>query len=153
MYFTAVYVNCLSHYMLTLILLTLLLTHDSNAHVEEYVHMCVSMCQTLQQSYSCLYTYCLPPSLYHTPHICRTSTSPPVLRCFGAILLLYNEHTQGSLQRNALEILYDATNGGSWTTNTGWKTASDLNDWFGVTATSSTVVTVVTLNSNSLAGV
>jgi hypothetical protein len=53
----------------------------------------------------------------------------------------------------ALAALYDATNGDSWTTNTGWKTAGDLNTWFGVTATSSTVVTVVSLASNSLAGV
>jgi hypothetical protein len=58
-----------------------------------------------------------------------------------------------SVEQLALEILYDATNGDSWTDSTGWKTASDLDNWFGVTATSSTVVTVVSLASNSLAGV
>jgi hypothetical protein len=67
-------------------------------------------------------------------------------------LLLYDERTQGSQEQLALEHLYDATNGDSWTSNTGWKTASDLNGWFGVTATSSTVVTKVDLVSNNLAG-
>jgi hypothetical protein len=57
-----------------------------------------------------------------------------------------------SSENVALQSLYDATNGDSWSSSTGWKTASDLNGWFGVTATSSTVVTAVDLNSNSLAG-
>jgi hypothetical protein len=79
---------------------------------------------------------------------------PPVLPCYGAIfLLLYDERTQGSQEQLALETFYDATNGDSWTDNTGWNTASDLNNWFGVTATSSTVVTVLNLNGNNLAGV
>jgi hypothetical protein len=55
--------------------------------------------------------------------------------------------------QTALEALYDATNGDAWSTNTGWKGSTDLNTWFGVTATSSTVVTKVSLNTNSLAGV
>jgi hypothetical protein len=63
-----------------------------------------------------------------------------------------NERTQGSQEQLALETFYDATNGDSWTSNTGWKTESDLNGWFGVTATSSTVVTAVGLGSNNLAG-
>jgi hypothetical protein len=68
-------------------------------------------------------------------------------------VLLYDEHTQGSQEQLALEHLYDSTNGDSWSSNTGWKSGSDLNSWVGVTATSSTVVTVVDLNSNNLAGV
>jgi hypothetical protein len=67
-------------------------------------------------------------------------------------LLLFDEHIQGSLQKVALETLYDSTNGDSWTSNTGWKTDSDLNNWFGVTATSSTVVTAVILTNNNLVG-
>jgi hypothetical protein len=75
-----------------------------------------------------------------------------VLRCYGAIfLLLYDERPQ-LLEQFALQRLYDATNGDSWTSNTGWNTASDLNNWFGVTATSSTVVTEVALDANNLAG-
>jgi hypothetical protein len=57
-----------------------------------------------------------------------------------------------SVEEDALQDLYDATNGDSWTINTGWKTDSDLNSWYGVTATSSTVVTVVTLQGNGLIG-
>jgi hypothetical protein len=58
----------------------------------------------------------------------------------------------------ALQALYDATNGDSWNTNTGWKTEADLNDWFGVTTpstvlASSTVVTAVILRANNLAGI
>jgi hypothetical protein len=61
-------------------------------------------------------------------------------------------HSQNSSERIALESLYDATDGDSWTDHTGWNATSDLNDWFGVTATSSTVVTCITLNANNLAG-
>jgi hypothetical protein len=66
---------------------------------------------------------------------------------------MMNERMQGSQEQLALEHLYDSTNGDSWTDGTGWKTGSDLNGWFGVTATSSTVVTIVDLGSNNLAGV
>jgi hypothetical protein len=54
----------------------------------------------------------------------------------------------------SLEAFYDATEGDTWATNTGWKTASDLNVWFGITATSSTIVTAITsdMDGNSLAG-
>jgi hypothetical protein len=68
------------------------------------------------------------------------------------LLLLYDEQTQGPREQLALESLYDATNGDSWSSNTGWKTASDLNSWFGVTATSLTVVTIISMISNNLAG-
>jgi hypothetical protein len=60
---------------------------------------------------------------------------------------------ENSQEQLALEAIYDSTNGDSWTDSTGWNTASDLNSWFGVTATSSTVVTAIGLNSNNLAGV
>jgi hypothetical protein len=61
-------------------------------------------------------------------------------------------HSQSSSEQTALEEFYDATNGDSWTSSTGWNTDSDLNNWFGVTATSSTVVTYISLNINNLAG-
>jgi hypothetical protein len=59
---------------------------------------------------------------------------------------------QGSREQLALQHLYDSTNGDSWTDSTGWKTGSDLNSWFGVTATSLTVVTMISMISNNLAG-
>jgi Leucine-rich repeat (LRR) protein len=54
----------------------------------------------------------------------------------------------------ALEAFYDATDGDTWATNTNWKIAADLNDWFGITATSSTIVTAITsdMHRNCLAG-
>jgi hypothetical protein len=61
-------------------------------------------------------------------------------------------HSQNSSEQISLEALYDATNGDSWTDSTSWNTTSDLNAWFGVTATSKTVVTCITLNANNLAG-
>jgi hypothetical protein len=56
-----------------------------------------------------------------------------------------------SLEEAALRSLYDATGGASWKNNNGWITASDLDDWNGVTATSGTVV-AIQLNANRLAG-
>jgi hypothetical protein len=61
-------------------------------------------------------------------------------------------HLQNSSEQISLEALYDATNGDSWTDSTSWNTTSDLNAWFGVTATSKTVVTCIALNANNLAG-
>jgi hypothetical protein len=69
------------------------------------------------------------------------------LEASGNHMIFYSQS-----ERIALEGLYDATNGDSWGNNAGWKTASDLNSWFGVTATSGTVVTAVFLAINSLAG-
>jgi hypothetical protein len=69
------------------------------------------------------------------------------LEASGTHMIFYSQS-----ERIALETFYDATNGDSWTSNTGWKTASDLNSWVGVTATSGTVVTAVDLLSNNLAG-
>jgi hypothetical protein len=71
---------------------------------------------------------------------------------FTIYILLCDGRTQGSQAQLALQRLYDTTNGDSWTDSTGWNTGSDLNGWFGVTATSSTVVTKVELLSNNLAG-
>ena len=39
--------------------------------------------------------------------------------------------------RAALEALYDATAGGSWTDNTNWKTSAPLGAWYGVTTDAS----------------
>jgi hypothetical protein len=57
-----------------------------------------------------------------------------------------------SFEEGALRSLYDATGGVSWTNNNGWNTASDLDDWFGVTATSGTVVMAINLELNCLSG-
>jgi hypothetical protein len=81
-------------------------------------------------------------------------------RCFALVAApnkpgthTHTFYSRSSTEQIALEALYDATNGDSWTSSSGWKTGSDLNNWFRVTATSSTVVTAVQLTSNNLAGV
>lgn len=54
-------------------------------------------------------------------------------------------------ERNALIALYDSTGGDSWTTNTNWKSASDVSTWYGVTVVSDHV-TEVKLPNNNLVG-
>ena len=51
----------------------------------------------------------------------------------------------------ALEALYDATGGDSWTKNTNWKTTKPLNEWQGVWGDSSGVTSLM-LNSAGLSG-
>ena len=61
---------------------------------------------------------------------------------------------QGSAasDRAALEALYDATGGASWTSSTSWKTSAPLGDWYGVTTDASGRVTELRLSENGLAG-
>ena len=54
--------------------------------------------------------------------------------------------------RAALEALYDAAGGGSWTNRTNWKTAARLGDWHGVTTDADGRVTGVDLHRNGLTG-
>ncbi len=54
--------------------------------------------------------------------------------------------------RAALEALYDATGGESWTNRTNWKTAAALGDWHGVTTDAGGRVTGLELQRNGLAG-
>ena len=57
-----------------------------------------------------------------------------------------------SADRAALEALYDATGGASWTDDTNWKTSAPLGDWYGVTTDVSGRVTRLELGDNGLAG-
>ena len=61
---------------------------------------------------------------------------------------------QGSTasDRAALEALYDATGGASWTNGTSWKTSAPLGDWYGVTADATGRVTELKLGDNGLTG-
>ena len=61
---------------------------------------------------------------------------------------------QGSAEsdRQALEALYDATDGPNWTDNTNWETDAPLGDWFGVTTDGEGRVVGLELNSNGLTG-
>jgi hypothetical protein len=132
------------------------------------VHIYVNECQNRNtQSYHCILAT-VYRSLY--PYIeqnkkrrliIRVIQKPVSLFCrmWGIVCLLravlvaaFVHYSRSSSEQIALEAFYDATNGPSWKTNTGWKAGSNLNDWFGVTATSSTVVTAVVLASNNLAG-
>ena len=54
--------------------------------------------------------------------------------------------------RAALETLYDATGGESWTNRTRWKTAAPLGEWHGVTTDAAGRVTGLDLQRNGLAG-
>jgi hypothetical protein len=82
----------------------------------------------------------------------RQSRTHSVSRSDSEALDTQSFHSQNSSEQIALGTLYDSTNGDLWTDHTGWNTTSDLNDWFGVTATSSSVVTAVVLSANNLAG-
>ena len=61
---------------------------------------------------------------------------------------------QGSVasDRSALEALYDATGGASWTDDTNWKTSAPLGEWHGVTTDASGRVTWLSLPDNGLTG-
>ena len=61
---------------------------------------------------------------------------------------------QGSVasDRAALEALYDATGGASWTNRASWKTSASLGDWYGVTTDASGRVTRLELADNGLTG-
>ena len=54
--------------------------------------------------------------------------------------------------RAALEALYDATAGASWTDSTNWKTAEPLDTWYGVTTDTAGRVTRLELPENGLTG-
>ena len=57
-----------------------------------------------------------------------------------------------SMDRAALEALYDATGGETWTISTNWKTAAPLGEWHGVSTDASGRVIGLRLSSNSLTG-
>ena len=61
---------------------------------------------------------------------------------------------QGSpaMDRAALEVLYDATDGPNWTDNTNWKTDAPLAEWYGVTTDADGRVVGLELNENGLVG-
>ena len=56
------------------------------------------------------------------------------------------------IDRAALVALYNATEGGSWTTSTNWLSGRPLDEWHGVTTDSGGRVTALNLVSNSLVG-
>ena len=59
--------------------------------------------------------------------------------------------TAGS-DRNALEALYNATDGASWTDSTNWLSDELIGNWHGVTANAYGRVTDLLLADNNLAG-
>ena len=79
-----------------------------------------------------------------------------VLTIFFLTLLAYPDFcmAQGSIagDKAALEALYDATNGDSWTTNTNWKSNKPLNQWYGISTNSQGRVSKIILLSNQLTG-
>lgn len=57
------------------------------------------------------------------------------------------------VQRWALAILYNALNGGEWTTNNGWTDDSEECTWYGLVCDTSGSVIALELNDNNLRGV
>ena len=79
----------------------------------------------------------------------------PLLVAVGAYAgLAANAVAQDSVatDRAALEALYDATGGQTWTSSTNWKTDAPLGEWHGVSTDASGRVRRLNLDSNSLAG-
>lgn len=59
---------------------------------------------------------------------------------------------QRVIQRESLIALYRATNGDAWTKNSGWLSAPNECDWFGLTCNSGNIVTEIDLSENGLVG-
>ena len=57
-----------------------------------------------------------------------------------------------SIDRAALRLLYESTDGANWTNNTNWGTDEKLASWFGVYANSSGRVYALQLSRNNLSG-
>ena len=75
---------------------------------------------------------------------------------FAALLLLTggNARAQGTVatDRAALEALYNATGGATWTDNTNWLSAGALSEWHGVSTDGTGRVTDLYLTDNNLSG-
>ena len=81
-----------------------------------------------------------------------------VLAClsvlFGILLLAVEARAQNlASDKEALEALYEATNGANWSNNTNWLSDRPLGDWHGVTTAADGRVTGLNLLSNRLTGV
>ena len=75
---------------------------------------------------------------------------------FAALLLLTGVNTRAqdlvAADRAALEALYNATGGATWTDNTNWLSAGALSEWHGVSTDGTGRVTDLYLTDNSLSG-
>ena len=73
---------------------------------------------------------------------------------FGILLLAVEARAQNlGSDKEALEALYEATNGANWSNNTNWLSDRPLGDWHGVTTAADGRVTGLNLLSNRLTGV
>ena len=73
----------------------------------------------------------------------------------SAVITLSDEGTPlpcAATEREALEALYNATGGASWTNHTNWLSEEPLSEWHGVTVDSNGCVTRLSLSRNSLTG-
>ena len=85
----------------------------------------------------------------------RRRPAPLLLAALGLWAGLAADATgQGSptTDRAALEALYDATGGPTWTDSTNWKTEAPLGEWYGVTTDADGRVTGLDLGWNELSG-
>lgn len=58
----------------------------------------------------------------------------------------------GTPEHQALNKLYQATGGSSWTNQTGWCTVAHLREWYGVGINDNGNVVELNLSSNNLSG-
>ena len=96
-------------------------------------------------------TVTLTPVLAGTATVTVTVRDPAGLSATQAILVTVSRSVESD--RQALETLYDATDGPNWMDSTNWKTVgAPLNTWYGVTTDTAGRVTRLELGENGLTG-
>ena len=69
-----------------------------------------------------------------------------------SVIPLCEDEPEDTSDRDALEALYNTTDGPNWTINTNWKSEEPLGEWYGVQTDSDGRVTALQLDENGLAG-
>ena len=105
--------------------------------------------------YSCDGLLC-PAGTYNTDGR-QSSADTPCLQCSGANVPPYMGQTScltddKKKERGILELLYKATGGGNWKTQTGWLGNDDYCGWYGITCTDDSTIESISLGSNNLVG-
>ena len=90
------------------------------------------------------------------PRCCRSLSLVGRRVCVATALVLFtlalSSVVAAQTQRQALEALYDATDGPNWRNSTNWRSTAPLNDWHGVFTDASGNVTDLLLDYNELSG-
>ena len=81
-----------------------------------------------------------------------TDASQPIQYDEQTITVTVTDEAEPGAERAALEALYHATGGPSWTDNTNWLSNAPVGEWFGVTTDASGRVAALDLFGNQLSG-